>query len=181
MAIPPGTYELTAEHADLLLQTFTEGAAAAMGHNLTLGVQSWSATVEAGSSPEESRLEVTADLTSLAVLGGTGGATPLTESNKRDILKNAAKSLGSAAQPHLRFTSTGMTGTWADAVVTGDLTVHGSTRPIELSVAETQPGTAHVRGSVVQSDFGIKPFSTMLGTLRVRDAVDIEVEVVFEE
>jgi hypothetical protein len=31
--------------------------------------------------------------------------------------------------------------------------------------------------SIRQSDFGIKPFSAMLGALKVADAVDVEVDV----
>jgi hypothetical protein len=31
--------------------------------------------------------------------------------------------------------------------------------------------------TVVQSDFGIKPYAAFLGALRVRDAVDVEVEL----
>ncbi|MEI2777636.1 MAG: YceI family protein [Tetrasphaera sp.] len=181
MAIPAGTYDLTPEHADLLLKTYTEGAAAAMGHNLTLRVGSWSATVDVGASAAESHLLVTADLTSIEVIGGSGGATPLTASNKRDICKNAAKSLGSATHPQLTFTSTGLSGNWADAVVSGELTAHGQTHPVQLVLDEPEPGTARLHGSIVQSDFGIKPFSTMLGTLRLRDAVDVEVEVAFSD
>jgi polyisoprenoid-binding protein YceI len=65
-------------------------------------------------------------------------------------------------------------------IVQGDLTIVGATRPAELIVvvgliASRLRGT--VTTTVVQSSFGIKPYSAMLGALRVRDAVEVRAEV----
>ena len=40
-----------------------------------------------------------------------------------------------------------------------------------------QPTTRTVTTTVVQSSFGVKPYSAMLGALRVRDAVEVRAEV----
>ena len=65
-------------------------------------------------------------------------------------------------------------------IVHGDLTIAGTTRPAALTVM-TGFTTGRPRGTVtttvVQSDFGINPYSAMLGALRVRDAVEVRAEV----
>ena len=62
----------------------------------------------------------------------------------------------------------------------GDLTIAGATRPAELTVMIgliTGRPRGTVTTTVVQTDFGIKPYSAMLGALRVRDAVEVRAEV----
>jgi polyisoprenoid-binding protein YceI len=65
--------------------------------------------------------------------------------------------------------------------VAGDLTLHGTTRPVttrvELSVKDpslTATGTARIR----QTDFGMKPVTAGGGTVRVKDEVDVVFRVV---
>ena len=61
--------------------------------------------------------------------------------------------------------------------VNGDLTLHGQTRPINVSVVRTQ---SHYRGSETfkQTDFGIKPISIGGGTIKVKDEVRIDFDIV---
>ena len=56
-------------------------------------------------------------------------------------------------------------------MISGTLTLAGSTRPVRLQVSQTGPDHYHATTSVRQSDFGIKPYTAFLGALRVRDAV----------
>lgn len=62
----------------------------------------------------------------------------------------------------------------------GDFTLVGVTRPLrvqaELEVTFSEL-TAAARFSLRQSDFGIKPYSTALGTIKVSDRLDFEVEL----
>ena len=61
------------------------------------------------------------------------------------------------------------------ANVSGDLTIQGNTQPaqVQLNITDTK-----VTGStsLTQSKFGIKPFSAMMGALKVKDNVEIEFE-----
>lgn len=60
--------------------------------------------------------------------------------------------------------------------LSGDLTLHGVSRPIKVVAdAESQEGWIHLRGgfSILQSQFGIKPFSTALGAVGVADRLTI--------
>jgi polyisoprenoid-binding protein YceI len=62
----------------------------------------------------------------------------------------------------------------------GALTLHGATRPVDVPFdAELQPAGWRVRGRVrfKQSDFGIAPVTTMGGTVGVKDAVEIDLDV----
>lgn len=64
--------------------------------------------------------------------------------------------------------------------VTGDVTIAGTTRPVPLQLAvHDGAGTVRFSGSthIVQSDFGIKPFSAFLGALKVKDTVELAVDV----
>ena len=49
-------------------------------------------------------------------------------------------------------------------------------RPFRLQVAQSDLGTYRGTGTVVQSAYGIKPYTAFFGALKVRDTVDVEVE-----
>ncbi len=54
----------------------------------------------------------------------------------------------------------------------GDFTLHGTTKPLEFAAdVEVIKGWNHLRGgfAILQSDYGIKPYSKMLGAVGVAD------------
>ncbi len=58
----------------------------------------------------------------------------------------------------------------------GQFTLHGTTRPLEfIADLEIVKGWQHLRGEfeILQSDYGIKPFSKMFGTIGVSDKIKI--------
>lgn len=60
--------------------------------------------------------------------------------------------------------------------VIGNFTLHGETRPVEfLADGESANGWIRVRGSfsILQTDYGIKPFTKLLGAVGVTDKLDI--------
>ena len=61
--------------------------------------------------------------------------------------------------------------------VRGNLTLHGQTRPIQVDATRT---SRHYRGSatIKQTDFGIKPISIGGGTIKVKDEVRIDFDIV---
>ncbi|AMY71984.1 YceI family protein [Frigidibacter mobilis] len=101
--------------------------------------------------------------------------------------------LDAAAFPEIAFTSTRVRMTAPDkAAVTGDLTLHGVTRPITLRVTfnggyapqSFDPGGARIGfsalGTLFRSDFGIDMGIPAPGTtLGVSDAVEIVIEAEF--
>jgi polyisoprenoid-binding protein YceI len=61
--------------------------------------------------------------------------------------------------------------------VTGQLAIHGQTRTVTLSVARRD---GHYRGATVvrQRDFGIEPISIAGGTVKVKDELRVEFDIV---
>jgi polyisoprenoid-binding protein YceI len=58
--------------------------------------------------------------------------------------------------------------------VTGDLTIRGTTRPTNLAVTVCADDQAViVSATVIQTQFGIKPYWAMLGALKITDEVQI--------
>ena len=63
----------------------------------------------------------------------------------------------------------------------GSLTLHGQTRPLRLEVKGRIAADrleASTTAAFRQSDFGMKPYKTALGTIAVRDEVSVEIAIV---
>lgn len=175
MAMTTRNHALSPDTCDLRLFTTCEGAMARMGHDLTLGVD-WSGMLEVGAEPAACTLRIEADLTTLRVLDSHGGAKSATEKDHRQILENAAKALDTRNHPTLTFTSTAISGTWDAGRVEGQLALHGARQPQAFDVRAD--GASHVlTGTIRQTAYGIKPFSTMMGALKLADAVTVEARV----
>jgi polyisoprenoid-binding protein YceI len=78
----------------------------------------------------------------------------------------------------IRFESTAVerapSGGW---LVHGQLTLHGQTRPLTVTVVRQDE---HYKGSVLlkQTDFGMTPISIVAGTVKVKNEVKIEFDIV---
>ena len=117
------------------------------------------------------------DLGSLVVREGTGGARPLTDSDRRDIESTMRKILGTGAQATAAFRSTRVIPAASGGAIEGTLTLNGRSQPVRLQL--TAPAQGRYRGTVtiVQSAFGIRPYSGFFGALKLRDEVVAEFEV----
>ncbi len=150
-----------------------------MGHNLVLRIADWGATVDLdGATPTAVRL--TAHLPSLEVLSGSGGLKPLTDGDRAAIRDNALKTLGAARHPEVTYASDALGPDASGLVTAGTLTIAGVGRPIEAALGVTAAeGGTQVECAVTlrQSDFGIRPFSTMMGQLKVADEVRVTLAV----
>jgi hypothetical protein len=170
MSIEAGTHTIGPSNGSLKVKTSKAGAAAKMGHNLVLGVTSWEATVEGGDSPS---ISLTADPGSIEVIEGSGGAKPLSDKDKGDIKKSINnKVLGSS---QITFTSNAVEDNGGQMIAKGDLSIAGKSSQVSvpLSVSgDTISGSIRLN----QTDFGIKPFSGMMGALKVPDQVEVEFE-----
>jgi len=177
MIDPVQHVELDPQCASLVLKTFRRGMASTVGHDLTLLVADWTAEIEVAPAPAASTVTATIRTGSITVAGSSGGVTPLTAGNRRDIEKTLRKQLGSTRHPEAIFASTGVTAADGQVDVAGTLTLAGVGVPVRLTVREPAPEQFLVTGTVRQSDFGITPYSALFGALQVRDEVEIELEV----
>lgn len=164
---------------DLIIRTSVEGRAARFGHALTLTFGEWSATIHF-ESDRAARVEVSVDVSSLEVTEGRGGATPLTDIDRALIRRTALKSLGTSSDPTSTFVSTAVDGNESDYQLKGELTIAGKHQTVEIEVGVTEnPNSWSIVGKLdlLQSDFGIKPYSAILGSLKVTDRVDVHLTV----
>ena len=166
MSIPEGTHTIGPSNGSLKVKTGKEGAAAKMGHNLVLGVNSWEATVEGGDSPS---IKLTADPGSIEVVSGDGGAKPLGDKDKADIKKGMDKKVLGSSQ--ITFTSSEVT----DSQAKGDLSIAGGSSQVTVPISVSGD---KISGSIQlsQKEFGIKQYSAMMGALKVTDQVTVEFE-----
>jgi len=171
----PGTYALGPENGKLLVRTGKRGAAARAGHDLVIDVTSWKATVQLGTEPADALLELTADSHSLRVLEGSGGAQSLGDDDKTGIQQTIDEEVlkGSA----IAFRSTAVQAAPDGRLsVRGELELAGASHPIAFELQLADDGRLTGRASVKQSDWGMKPYSTLFGTLKVNDEVVVQID-----
>ncbi|MCB0994359.1 MAG: polyisoprenoid-binding protein [Acidimicrobiales bacterium] len=111
-----------------------------------------------------------------------------TNNADRDAHLRSTDFFGVEANPTMSFRSTAIVGSGDDYTVTGDLSINGVTRPVELSVeflgSETYPMDGTLRagfsatGSISRKEFGIQ-FDIPLGAdkMAIGDKVNIELEI----
>lgn len=182
MTLARGTHSIGPQDGTLAIHTYRAGMGAKVGHDLVLQATQWSGSVDLDpDNPSASAVDVTVDARSFQVVSGTGGVKPLSDKDRADICKNIdEKILQTAKFPEITFRSTEVVGSAPQVTVHGELTIHGQTHPATLDVTvEDSGGAAQARATttIVQSDFGIKPFSAMLGALKVRDDVELDIEL----
>jgi len=168
-------WTLTPADGELHILTGVAGRAAKMGHRLTLAMDSWQASVR-WRGEEPASAEVTVDVDSIDVLGGEGGLTPLTGPEKGVCRSNALKSLDAKKFPQIRFTADRISKTAGGYRLDGTVEIHGTSRPQSVDLAVTDAGdvlSLSARVGLAQTDFGVKPFSLMMGALKVADEVTI--------
>lgn len=171
------THRIGPESGTLLLHTTRQGLAAQAGHDLTIEVTRWSGTVTIGDDPADAKLDITAETGSLRVISGTGGVKPLSERDKREIVGNAGKTLGVDRFPQAHFVSSAITGNGNNGTAEGTLTLHGTDRPLRLEITSSGDDKYRATGTVIQTQFGIKPYTGLFGALKLADSVSFEAEV----
>ncbi len=172
MSIQPGTHKLGPSNGTLRVKTGRTGAAAKAGHNLVIEVGSWEATLVAG--PEHS-IALDADGSSVTVVDGSGGAKSLSDDDKVDIKKTIDKDV--LKKKSIEFRSSSVTANDDGSLaVTGDLTLLGTTAPVDFTLAVDDAGNLTGSATVTQSNHKIKPYSALFGALKVVDEVEVEIE-----
>jgi len=177
MVVPSGHYRLVPDNGRIVLHTSRDGLAATAGHDLTIEAPRWSGDLVVKDDGTPVSLEVRIDVGALTVREGTGGLKPLTDRDRREIGVTMRKLLETGKYPEAVFTATRFEPSGEGGAIEGDFTLRGTSRPLRLEVTQTGPGQDKATGTVVQSSYGIKPYSGFFGALKVRDAVAVEAEV----
>ncbi len=167
---------LDASDGELLVRTGVTGRAAKMGHRLTLLMNSWDATVRwTDGQPVAAHLTVDVD-----------GLAGVTWRGWVDGPFRAGEVTGAVARPEIAgrravsdesaFRPTTSTQTDDGYRLRGTLDIHGTSRAcaVDLRVEDLgetwrMSGEADVR----QTEFGVKPYSMLMGAMKVVDIVTV--------
>lgn len=178
MAISTGRLRFGPDNGRMVLRTGRTGVGSTVGHDLTIEVTDWSVELDVpATGPAGATATARIELGSLAVRQGTGGARPLSDKDRSEIENNARRTLEVDRHPTATFESTRTVIRDDHATISGTLTLHGVTAPIDVEVREVTPVRYRATTVVTQSSYGIKPYSALLGALKVRDDVAVEIEV----
>jgi polyisoprenoid-binding protein YceI len=150
--------------ADCRVFTYKEGLLSPVAHDLEIEVTRFHVEVDGAVSARF-------DAASLRVVRSIGGT--LSARDRAEIERNIRDHVLHAARyPWIEFRSTEI----ADHTVRGVLSLCGRERPLTVEARREGERTV-VEATLHQPDFGIKPFTAMLGTLRIRADVRVRVSV----
>lgn len=173
-------YAIDGERSTLTVRVFKAGFLSSLGHDHTIEARGVAGTIAADPArPAGGRVAFEVASSRLAV------ADPgIDEDDREEIQENMdAEVLEVAKYPTIAFRSTRVEAvpeTPGALLVEGDLALHGVTRRISLVVLFEAVGAGRdeilARGSttLLQTDYGIEPFSTALGAVGVKNEVKIE-------
>lgn len=88
--------------------------------------------------------------------------------------------LDASAFPTISYRSTRCEGTTGRVVVTGELTIHGVSKPVTVTLdvsADAQGFSAKGGFTATHTDFGFKPFSNLGGALKNKDELRFVIDV----
>ena len=171
MSVPAGSHKLGPESATLSVRTRRTGAAAKAGHNLLIDVTAWRATLEVGEVPAQTSIVLDADATSLRVREGTGGMQALGDDDKASIQETIDDDVLKRQSIEFRSTAVQAAADGRRLSVQGELTLVGQARPIAFDLTVGADGKLSGSAVVKQTDWGITPYSTLFGALKVVDQV----------
>ena len=149
-----------------------------MGHRLTIAMRRWQATVNwaGGQPPRPLAAELVVETDSLEVLIGEGGVKGLSAAEKALARSNALKSLNVGRFPEIRFSADVIGKTDDGYRLSGALQIRGKSRLHVIALRTDDLGDSwrmSAESTVRQSDYGIKPYSLLMGSVRVADDVTV--------
>jgi polyisoprenoid-binding protein YceI len=169
----PSVRSFGPQNAACVVLVFREGLLAPVGHDLLLRATSFAIHV----ADDERQVSAEVDATSLRVLTAMRDGRPLPAAlragDARDIEATILEVLGARKHPTIRFASSSVTPREGGFDVDGRLTLAGATRPVVLPVRRAGDKLAtEVR--IHQPEFGIRPYTALLGAVRVRPDVVVK-------
>jgi len=175
MARTPALIRVDASSAECLVFTEKEGLLSSVAHDLKIRVTkfdlAWDgATLTASFDPRSLRVVN-------ALKGGREDPEALGEGDKAKIEKSIIDDvLHAKRHPTIEFRSSEVVAEEKGFRIKGDLTLHGVTRRISPK-ASLRGDRWSVQVSIHQPDYEIKPFSAMLGTLKVKPKLRVRLSV----
>lgn len=175
--IRAGTHRIGPDSGRLEIRTYRDGVAARVGHDLVMEVTRWSAVLEVGAGGVPSAIGVDADGGSLEVREGVGGVKPLSDRDRLEIRRNIDEKVLRGAPIAFRSEAVALARGGGVVAVRGALAIGDATRPLEAELLLSDDGRVTATIRLTQSAWGITPYRGLMGTLRVRDEVDVVIGI----
>jgi polyisoprenoid-binding protein YceI len=168
----------TQDNAEALVFTFKDGLLSKVAHDLKVRVNRFSVDFDAAASKVSAEFDPGSLEVVNAVHDGADDPKALSAADKEKIAAQIQKEvLETGSHPKIQFTSTKLSrrpdGGYS---VVGDLTLHGTTRPISAET-RVESGKLVAEVELNQPDYGIEPFKAMMGTLKVKPVVRVRVSI----
>jgi polyisoprenoid-binding protein YceI len=165
------------EVASCEVLTFREGLLSLVAHDLLLRVTAFEISVDPATQAVAARFDAASLRVVTAMRDGRPLPGALREADARGIEATIADTVLRARRfPEIRFVSTAVSPGERGYQVRGSLTLAGATRQVAPAVRR-EAGRLSAEVQLRQPDFGIRPYSAMLGTLRVKAGVIVRVSV----
>ena len=176
-------YRLVAEESNFTVQAFAEGLLSAFGHDPVIAIREFSGAVQfVPETFEAASLEVTIDVNSLTVVGD------VKEKDRADMERTMREVVLEVHKyPEITFSSTNISASKIAAEryrtrIIGDLTLHGVTQKNLWISAETTVKDDGLRAqgqfTLKQTDFGIKPYAAVGGTIKLKNELKFSFDIV---
>lgn len=166
-----------ASTAECLVFTFKEGLLSKIAHDLKIQVTRFSLHIDDATRAIAAEFDPRSLRVVNAVKDGRDDPSSLSESDKNKIAGQIVADVLHANQhPVIRFESTSVTPVDGGYDIAGNLTLHGVTRPISART-RLENGRQVAEVLIHQPDYGIKPFTAMMGTLKVKPGVRVRCSV----
>jgi polyisoprenoid-binding protein YceI len=183
-------FKVDPARSSLVVQIFRDGVAAKLGHDHVVQATTFSGRVTYDpSAPTLSSVAAEVRTATLTVDDaetrrrfGLEGQPSTKEVAEIDKSMKAEGQLDVAKFPLITFTSTTITPQAQDRyLVTGQLTIRGVTRAVQFPANVVMEGNvfrATATFTFMQSAFGYKPYSALLGAIKNKDAVMLHIDLV---
>ena len=149
--------------------TFREGVLSAIGHDLKLRVERFE--IDADRTKVSARFDATSLRVAAAMRGGKEDRGALSERDRQEIERNVARDVLEAHRfPEVSFVSSEV----LPGRIRGTLSLHGRAQAGEFPFEESS-GRCVARIDLDVRRFGIRPYTAMLGALRVAPVVQVVV------
>jgi polyisoprenoid-binding protein YceI len=177
MSLKAGSYCLDTNSGDLHVHTFKEGLLSKLAHDLLIDVTDFKVNLEvpeAGFASGSLELEIQANsLKVICALKDGERTDALKEKDITDIERDmGVKVLHPDKYPTANFRSKAIQEKEGGYHINGDLSLHGVTKSIDFGI-DTNGGNLKGMITLLQKDYGIKPFKAMMGTLKIKNAINI--------
>lgn len=173
------TYDATTATCHVF--TLKEGVLSAVAHDLRLRVERFTIDVDEAAGTVTATFSASSLRVDCAMKNGREDFDALSDRNRREIEGNIADDvLHAKRHPEIVLRSgridTGSKGEGDERRIEGTLSLHGTERPLRAT-ARREAGKWIAEVELRQPDFGIKPYSAMLGTLKVQPVVRVRISV----